>query len=199
MRYQRSFRNHQSATLFLSLALLATSLGQTALAQQSNVNGGGGGGTPRKGTQSVQSALQDPKAMERKPYKPPSGSNAQINDTLSKPEVLPADKVVFEDIPQYTGKAKYQTGMVYQQNDAHNSQLMLVTYTAAEPRSQVKEWYLNALRMYGWNITFQSNDVVNATNSKTGNTVALQISEPIKATSADTRSIFQIDYHKQGK
>ena len=193
MRYQRSFRNHQSATLFLSLALLATSLGQTALAQQSNVNGGGG----KRGSQTVQNALQDPNLNKRVPAKP-SGQTGPANDTLSKPEVLPADKVVFDDIPQYTGKAKYQTGMIYQQNDAHNSQLMLVTYTAAEPRSQVKEWYLNALRMYGWNITFQSNDVVNATNSKTGNTVALQISEPIKATSADTRSIFQIDYHKQG-
>jgi len=193
VRYQRSFRNHQSATLFLSLALLATSLGQMALAQQSNVNGGSGG---KRGTTSVKDELMKP--QQRMPLKPASQA-APLNDTLSKPEVLPADKVVFEDIPQYTGKAKYQTGMVYQQNDAHNSQLMLVTYTAAEPRSQVKEWYLNALRMYGWNITFQSNDVVNATNSKTGNTVALQISEPIKATSADTRSIFQIDYHKQGK
>ncbi|MBS1989594.1 MAG: hypothetical protein JSS83_03700 [Cyanobacteria bacterium SZAS LIN-3] len=189
MRYSSRSRKHQSATLCLSLALL--SFGQVAIAQQSNV-AGGTSGQPKKAT-NAPPLKPDVRVPARR------ASSGPVNDTLSKPEILPADKVVFDDIPQYTGKAKYQTGMVYQQNDAHNSTLMLVTFTASEPREQVKEWYVNALRMYGWNITFQSDTVVNATNSKTGNTVALQLSDPPKPVKPDTRSLFQIDYHKQGK
>jgi hypothetical protein len=187
VRYSSRSRKLQSATLCLSLALL--NLGQVAIAQQSNV--AGGAGQPKKATNAPPL-----KPDVRVPARRQSGP---VNDTLSKPEVLPADKVVFDDIPQYTGKAKYRTGMVYQQNDAHNSTLMLVTFTASEPREQVKEWYVNALRMYGWNITFQSDTVVNATNSKTGNTVALQLSDPPKPVKPDVRSLFQIDYHKHGK
>jgi hypothetical protein len=32
-------------------------------------------------------------------------------DTFGKPEPITADKAVYDDIPQYTGKAKFESGL----------------------------------------------------------------------------------------
>ena len=86
--------------------------------------------------------------------------------------------------------------MSYETNDGKGSTLQLVTYSVTEPKSQVKDWYMNALRMYGWNITFQSDTVINATNSKSGNICNMQFCD---SRGAKERSTLQIDYHKMSK
>jgi hypothetical protein len=116
-------------------------------------------------------------------------------DTFGKPEPITADKAVYDDIPQYTGKAKFESGSIFAPGGGKEGALMIVTYQVSEPKEQVKDWYLNALRMYGWNITFQSPTVLNATNSKTGNTIALQFGESDPNAKRRTSSL-QIDYHR---
>jgi hypothetical protein len=150
-------------------------------------------GQPSNPGQATKSTLTFKEAKERwKEEKKPARPNVNI-DTFGKPEMLTAAKAVCDDIPQYTGKAKFQTGAQYAPGGS-NGALMILTYTVAEPKEQVKDWYSNALRMYGWNITFQSPTVLNATNSKSGNTIALQFCDEDK--SKKGQSLLQIDYHR---
>ncbi len=123
----------------------------------------------------------------------PARPNNNI-DIFGKPEIITADKAVYDDIPQYTGKAKFESGAIYAPGGPTGA-LMIVTYKVEEQKDQVKDWYLNALRMYGWNITFQSPTALNATNSKSGNTITLQFNENDPNATKKTTSM-QIDYHR---
>jgi hypothetical protein len=182
-----SINQHRTASLSVSLSLiLAAALGQYnyCAAQQSNAGTGN-----REKPKTVKEMLSQP--APRIPARTPAA-----NDSFSKPQILPPEKISFDDIPKYPGGAKYSTGMSYESNDGKGSTLQLVTYSVTEPKNQVKDWYMNALRMYGWNITFQSDTVINATNSKSGNVCNMQFCD---SRSAKERSTLQIDYHKVNK
>jgi len=173
---------NQAIALSFTYALLALSLPQNCLAQQSDA-GAGQSSKPM----SVQEAL-------KKQWPKPAAKPAPYVDTFGKPEMLTADKAVFDDIPPYTGKAKFQTGGLYAPGGS-NGALKIVTYTVTEPKSQVKDWYANALRMYGWNVTFQSDTAINATNGKSGNTVTMQFCDDDPSPGHKGHSMLQIDYH----
>jgi hypothetical protein len=126
----------------------------------------------------------------------PSRASAKANELFSKMTVLPADKVTFDDIPKYPGKEKYTSGARYEHNDGKGSNMALVTYVTTEPKDQVKDWYAQALRMYGWDITFQSPTVINAHNNKSGNSCNMQFYDCV---APGSRSSYQIDYHHNGK
>lgn len=187
MRYL-SINKNQATTLSSCLLVLAIGLNQNCLAQQSNVTRAGV--TQPAKAASAEDTLKALNALRKQQEK---GLGKPPGDTFGKSEPLTADKAKFDDIPDYTGKAKLATGTIYQPGGAGTA-LMICTYNVNEPKSQVKDWYTNALRMYGWNITFQSESVINAVNSKSGNTCFLQFCDEDKTRKG--KSLLQIDYHR---
>jgi len=176
MRYLSLGKNAAAIVIAVSLATIAG--GAKAEAQQATSNG------HPIATNTPLPAV----ARVHTPKKPAA-------DAFGKVTLLTADKVQFDDIPQYTGKAKFATGSVFgADRPGADGALTVVSYCVSEPRDQVKEWYANALRMYGWDITFQSASSMTAVNSKTGNSAVFQFGNQDRAHRG--QSMLQIDYHK---
>ena len=103
-------------------------------------------------------------------------------------------KVQLPNLPEYTGKSRFLNGLVYN-NIANNKQgpAYVMCFNAKETGDQVRDWWLNSLRAYRWNITFTSHDVVQGTDSN-GSTCIIQISGPVYGYDKDDRSSFVVRF-----
>lgn len=177
-----SINKYSPAALIMSLFIVAQGLGQACMAQQTTAAG------QRPAIAKPANTLD----LIKVPRKPEPHPEKKIVDVFGKAEMLTADKVVFDDLPKYTGKAKFVTGQLFHNSDIRHTTMMMVSYSATEDLDQVKDWYLNAFRMYGWNINSNSESVIGATNTKTSNTCNIQFCKT--PGSKTSRCEFQIDY-----
>ena len=60
--------------------------------------------------------------------------------------------------PNIQARQNIQEGMAITNTMSGKQAVCMIChfYETTEPKTQVKDWYANSLRMYGWNITFQS-------------------------------------------
>jgi hypothetical protein len=114
----------------------------------------------------------DPNKVNKKP------AWLKTGEALAKvPEGL-KEKVSLPDVPEYTGKAKFLNGLIYD----HVGKLgpcYVMNFNTKETSNQVIDWYRSVFQMYGWKIDYQDKDSINATNKKSGNMCILQVSGPV--------------------
>lgn len=109
------------------------------------------------------------------------------------PETL-KEKVPLPNVPEYTGKAKYLHGLVYNHiNNTKQGPAYVLCFNAKETIPQVRDWWLNSMRQYRWNITYTSKDVVQG-NDKDGSNCIIQIGPPVSGVSKDDKSSFEIRF-----
>lgn len=96
---------------------------------------------------------------------------AVINDEF-KTERL-TEQVDFPDVPRYTGKVTFLSGLRYPHD--RNGQRVGMTLGVNEPADEVIQWYKDTLKSYRWNVLRDSPEsrVVSAT--KDGNTFSVRI------------------------
>ena len=104
------------------------------------------------------------------------------------------EKVTLPNVPEYTGKAKFLRGLVYNHiKNEKQGPAYVMNFNAKETQAQVHEWWLNSLRQYRWNITYTSKDVVQGTD-KDGATCIIQIGFPTPGVAKDDKSSFVVRY-----
>jgi hypothetical protein len=111
----------------------------------------------------------------------------------SAPDIL-KEKVSLPNLPEYTGKAKFLRGLIYNHiKNEKQGPAYVMNFNAKETQAQVHEWWLNSLRQYRWNITYTSPDVVQGTD-KDGATCIIQIGFPTPGVAKDDKSSFVVRY-----
>lgn len=121
-------------------------------------------------------------------------TTANVTDEVaSAPDTL-KEKISLPNLPEYTGKAKFLNGLVYNHiKNEKQGPAYVMCFNAKETIPQVKDWWLNSLRQYRWNITYTSPSVVQG-NDKDGSTCIIQIGVPTAGVAKDDRSSFIIRY-----
>ncbi len=129
----------------------------------------------------------DPNKLNKKPAYQPTG------ESLAKPPDNLKDKVNLDGVPEYTGKARFLNGLVYDRVGKQGANYVM-TFNVKETKDQVKDWYQSVFQMYNWKINYKDQDSIMATN-KDGNNCIVQIAEPVAGYSnKDERSSYTIRY-----
>jgi len=81
-------------------------------------------------------------------------------------------KIELPDLPEYTGKAKLETGVQSAATDDVDQSITLV-YQAKEDSGTIINWYRTVLTMYKWDISSSTNRAVIATNPNSGNSCSI--------------------------
>lgn len=149
------------ATLVLSSLLgNSSAIGQVQQYQQQQPTGGG-----QRGERAPLRRGQQPKEYQSK----------NMDREVSLPNV-----------PNYTGEQKFISGMEYP-NHENGAGYYMVMNTANTPE-QVKEWWLNALRMHRWKVTFSDKSSIKAEETSSG-TVSVQVAPPVTADEKRTKGM----------
>lgn len=166
----------RATTLSLvSLSLLVTSLFSAQA------------GSCQNGNKATQPGQLNPAKINQKP------SWQNTGESLAKPPEGLRDKVALEGIPEYTGKAKFLNGLVYDKVGKQGPNYVM-TFNVKETKSQVKDWYQSVFQMYKWNITHNDADSIMAFD-KNRNSCIVQIAEPVQGyASKDDRSSYTIRF-----
>ncbi len=124
----------------------------------------------------------------------PSQNQAPVNAPITgNPDKL-KEKVSVPELPEYTGKSKYLHGLIYASStDQKKGPTYVMVFNTKETENQVRDWWLNSLRQYRWNITYTSSDVVQGTN-KDGSSCIVQIGGPVIGQAKDDRSSYVVRY-----
>lgn len=100
--------------------------------------------------------------------------------------------VALPDIPQFTGKQEFSTGLIY--NNAKGGPGYYMTYNTENPQEEVRSWWMNALRMHQWKVEFSDEAHIKA-HTKKGGKCSIQVAAPMGAKSPKMRASYTIFYH----
>ncbi len=124
----------------------------------------------------------------------PSQNQPPVNPTITAAPDKLKEKVSVPELPEYTGKSKYLHGLIYPSStDNKKGPTYVMVFNTKESENQVRDWWLNSLRQYRWNITYSSADVVQGTN-KDGSSCIVQIGGPVIGQAKDDKSSYVIRY-----
>ncbi len=84
--------------------------------------------------------------------------------------------VALPNVPDYSGEQVFMTGMAYPHNQGSPGYFMV--FNTRHKPDQVKEWWVNALRMHKWEIGFANDTSVKASDPKNG-TVSVQVASVV--------------------
>ena len=115
-----------------------------------------------------------------------------------KANVLDRD-VVLPNLPGYTGKQVFVSGLIYP--NARNSPGYMVTYNTEHTKDQVKQWWMNALNMPPWKVTFTDASSIQAV-SKDGAKVTVSPGISVTTTAEKRKGMhgsYIVHYHDNGK
>jgi|GEM_PF-1394573 hypothetical protein len=136
-------------------------------------------------------------------FKGPSGKDLRLPDgqkhalrTGAQPSEYAATNmdrpVSLPDIPQFTGKQEFSTGLIY--NNAKGGPGYYMTYNTENPQEEVRSWWLNALRMHQWKVEFSDEAHIKA-HTKKGGKCTISVAAPMGAKSPKMRASYTILYH----
>ncbi|MBX9691152.1 MAG: hypothetical protein K2Z81_02140 [Cyanobacteria bacterium] len=115
-----------------------------------------------------------PQQVNRVPTRP--SANARRGPQLKEFQSQNLDKpVALPNVPDYSGEQAYMSGMIYPNNS--NGPGYFMVFNTRHKQDQVKDWWLNALRMHKWNIGFTNATTVTA-DSKEGS-VSIQVAAKV--------------------
>lgn len=118
------------------------------------------------------------------PWQQQSSNQKKPDATKKRPKGKPAptlkpnyleQPIALPDLPSFTGQQDFMSGISYP--DAPNGPGYVLTYNVENTQQQVLDWWKNALRIQGWNITMASDSSVHAKN-KDGHTVTVSTNMP---------------------
>lgn len=120
-------------------------------------------------------------------------SNKRTGPQLAEFQATNMDRPVsLPDIPEFTGKQEFCTGLVY--NNAKGGPGYYMTFNTENPPEDVRTWWMNALRMHQWKVEFTDAIHIKA-HAKKGGKCSIQVQGPMGAKSPRMRSSYTIFYH----
>lgn len=179
--------NHRKVlfSAVMTSALVAAGMTvQTADAQNPTMYRGPASSSPNPNTR----AKSPPVGLPSKPASPkrtgPQPAEFQAQN-MQQPVSLP-------DLPQFTGKQEFSTGLIY--NNAKGGPGYYMTFNTENPKEEIRSWWLNALRMHQWKVEFSDEAHIKA-HTKKGGKVSVQVAAPMGAKSPKMRASYTIFYH----
>ena len=101
-------------------------------------------------------------AGNEKPAKPPSPP-LQVEQMAQKLDV--------PFLPEFTGAHKFVSGIVHRSN---NGTSCIMNFKSKEDAVRILEWYLNAVKPYGWRVRVQTEDTVSLARENNVCTISAQ-------------------------
>lgn len=185
----------------LTSALVAAGM----IAQNADAQGNNDGPQMYRGSSSSSSSVPAPVNQR---YKGPSGRDLKLPDgTRRAPRTGPQASefaatnmdrpVSLPDLPQFTGKQEFSTGLVY--DNAKGGPGYYMTFNTENPQEEVRSWWLNALRMHQWKVEFSDEAHIKAHAQKGQGKCSIQVAAPMGAKSPKMKASYTIFYHNPGK
>ncbi len=99
-----------------------------------------------------------------------------------------ANKVDLPNLPDFTGQAKFVSGLVHQ---AERGTHYVQHFTAKQDAKLVLDWYLNTLNMYKWKINYSDSQSI---ASKLGGSTCAVLVRDISGQKTPYKSEIEINY-----
>lgn len=82
-----------------------------------------------------------------------------------------AQKMDVPFLPEFTGEHKFVSGIMHRSN---NGPSCIMTFTSKEDAVRILQWYLSAVKGYGWKVRVQTEDTVSLARDNNVCTISAQ-------------------------